>query len=98
MTVLKKKTIENEGVSRNTTEVIRDFDNVTEPPPAKKEKNDKMLTVRTTQQKIIEYKVFFAGKNLSVSRGVQIAVDYLMRQVADGKAELKDTGIFTRGN
>lgn len=65
-------------------------------PDNEKTKNDKLFTIRTSEAKKREYKAFFASKGLSVSRGVQIAVDYLIDQAKKGAIELKDTGIFTR--
>jgi len=98
MAVLEKKKSENNGVNidvmNQRANAIKNI--VTEETPKPKSKNDKMFTIRTSQEKQREYKTFFASKGLSVSKGVQIAIDYLIDQAKKGNIELKDTGIFTR--
>lgn len=97
MPVVKKKT-ENNGVNMAVIEERgRGVDSVINGnPQTAKAKNDKMFTIRTSETKQREYKAFFASKGLSVSKGVQIAIDYLIDQARKGNIELKDTGIFTR--
>ena len=93
-----KKTTENNGVNMAVIEERgRGVDSVVKGnPQTEKAKNDKMFTIRTSETKQREYKAFFASKGLSVSKGVQIAIDYLIDQARKGNIELKDTGIFTR--
>lgn len=93
-----KKTTENNGVNMAVIEERkRGLDSVIDGnPQTTKAKNDKMFTIRTSETKQREYKAFFASKGLSVSKGVQIAIDYLIDQARKGTVELKDTGIFTR--
>lgn len=93
-----KKTTENNGVNIAVIEERgRGVDSVVKGnPQTAKAKNDKMFTIRTSETKQREYKAFFASKGLSVSKGVQIAIDYLIDQARKGNIELKDTGIFTR--
>ena len=93
-----KKTTENNGVNIAVIEERgRGVDSVVKGnPQTAKAKNDKMFTIRTSETKQREYKAFFASKGLSVSKGVQIAIDYLIDQAKKGTIELKDTGIFTR--
>lgn len=93
-----KKTTENNGVNIAVIEERkRGLDSVIDGNPQTiKAKNDKMFTIRTSETKQREYKAFFASKGLSVSKGVQIAIDYLIDQAKKGTIELKDTGIFTR--
>lgn len=93
-----KKTTENNGVNMAVIEERkRGVDSVVNGnPQTEKAKNDKMFTIRTSETKQREYKAFFASKGLSVSKGVQIAIDYLIDQARKGNIELKDTGIFTR--
>lgn len=97
MPVVKKNT-ENNGVNMAVIEERkRGLDSViVGNPQTTKAKNDKMFTIRTSETKQREYKAFFASKGLSVSKGVQIAIDYLIDQARKGTIELKDTGIFTR--
>lgn len=89
----KKKIVENNGVGENVSNVIKDFDSVVA-KKSTKNKSDALLTIRATQAKRATYKAFFASKNLSLSKGVQIAVDYLIEQVENGKIKLKDTGVY----
>lgn len=93
-----KKTTENNGVNMAVIEERkRGLDSVIDGnPQTTKAKNDKLFSIRTSETKQREYKAFFASKGLSVSRGVQIAIDYLIDQARKGNIELKDTGIFTR--
>lgn len=93
-----KKTTENNGVNMAVIEERkRGLDSVIDGnPQTAKEKNDKLFSIRTSETKQREYKAFFASKGLSVSKGVQIAIDYLIDQARKGNIELKDTGIFTR--
>ena len=92
-----KKTTENNGVNMAVIEERgRGVDSVVMGnPQTEKTKNNKMFTIRTIETKQREYKAFFASKGLSVSKGVQIAIDYLIDQARKGNIELKDTGIFT---
>lgn len=98
MPVITKKTTNNEGIPDGLIEErARDLNNVAKKNEVTtKAKNDKMFTIRTSETKQREYKAFFASKGLSVSKGVQIAIDYLIDQAKKGTIELKDTGIFTR--
>lgn len=93
-----KKTTENNGVNMAVIEERkRGLDSVVNGnPQTEKTKNDKLFSIRTSETKQREYKAFFASKGLSVSKGVQIAIDYLIDQARKGNIELKDTGIFTR--
>jgi len=93
-----KKTTENNGVNMAVIEERkRGVDSVVNGnPQTEKAKNDKLFSIRTSETKQREYKAFFASKGLSVSKGVQIAIDYLIDQARKGNIELKDTGIFTR--
>ena len=93
-----KKTTENNGVNMAVIEERkRGVDSVVKGnPQTEKAKNDKLFSIRTSETKQREYKAFFASKGLSVSKGVQIAIDYLIDQARKGNIELKDTGIFTR--
>lgn len=93
-----KKNIENNGVDLSIIEDrARGVDFVTNGnPKSEKSKNDKLLCIRTSENKQRAYKAFFASKGLTVSKGVQIAIDYLMSQSKKGEVELKDTGIYTR--
>ena len=93
-----KKTTENNGVNMAVIEERgRGVDSVVMGnPQTEKTKNNKMFTIRTSETKQREYKAFFASKGLRVSKGVQIAIDYLIDQAKKGTIELKDTGIFTR--
>jgi len=97
MPVITKKTTNNEGIPDGLIEErARDLSNVAKKNEiTTKAKNDKMFTIRTSELKQREYKAFFASKGLSVSKGVQIAIDYLIDQARKGNIELKDTGIFT---
>jgi len=97
MPVITKKTTNNEGIPDGLIEErARDLSNVAKKNEiTTKAKNDKMFTIRTSETKQREYKAFFASKGLSVSKGVQIAIDYLIDQARKGNIELKDTGIFT---
>ncbi|MBR5675314.1 MAG: hypothetical protein IKX14_02590 [Neisseriaceae bacterium] len=98
MPVITKKTTNNEGIPDGLIEErARDLSNVAKKNEVTtKAKNDKMFTIRTSETKQREYKAFFASKGLSVSKGVQIAIDYLIDQARKDTIELKDTGIFTR--
>ena len=93
-----KKTTENNGVNMAVIEERkRGIDSVIDGnPQTAKAMNDKLFSIRTSETKQREYKAFFASKGLSVSKGVQIAIDYLIDQARKGNIELKDTGIFTR--
>lgn len=93
-----KKNIENNGVNLSIIEDrARGAEFVASGNPKEgKEKNDKLFTIRTSGKKQREYKAFFASKGLSLSKGVQIAIDYLICQSKKGQIELKDTGIYTR--
>lgn len=98
MPIIEKKKINNNGVDMAVIEERgRGVDSVVKGnPQTTRPKNDKLFTIRTTVTKQREYKAFFASKGLSVSKGVQIAIDYLIDQTKKGTIELKDTGIFTR--
>ncbi len=98
MPVLEKKKANNNGVDISVMEERgREVASVVNGnPQTTKAKNDKLFSIRTSETKQREYKAFFASKGLSVSKGVQIAIDYLIDQAKKGTIELKDTGIFTR--
>lgn len=98
MAILEKKKVENNGVMNDVMgERKRELEAVkTTTTPKARAKNDVLFSIRTTKEKQIQYKTFFASKNLSISKGVQIAIDYLIDQANKGNIELKDTGIFTR--
>lgn len=98
MPILEKKNTENNGVDNTImAERRKGVENlVNGNETLLREKNDRIFTIRTNEAKKREYKSFFAKHGLSVSKGVQIAIDYLIDQAKKGNIELKDTGIFTR--
>lgn len=62
----------------------------------KKPKN-KMINIRMSDERRQELRGFFAERGLSITRGLQMAVDYLIDQEAKGNIVIKETGIFARG-
>ena len=94
---LEKKRITNNGIPQGLLDrQSNELDSLSGRPsdrPLEREKNDVIFTIRTNHNTHNECKAFFARRGLTVSRGVQIAIDYLMDQEEKGNIEVRPTGV-----
>lgn len=75
--------------------IAQNMAEVTQKAETKKEKAKEvqMLTVNIPKSHYEEYKKLFGGSGYSLAKGTRMCLDYIYREIMDGRLELTESGL-----